>query len=137
MSSYVFEKRATGADRARKRIHVPGEALEPVFTADGRVRVVAAKRSSLAPLRRKGFRLVTDPAPVVAKAPPPPPPPAPEPDPEPDPEPEAEPEKPPRQVELEAMSVRMLRTIARELEIKGRSSMDEATLVASILDAEA
>jgi hypothetical protein len=133
----TLEKRATGADRARKRILVPGEALTPTFTDDGMVQVTTKRPASLAPLQRKGFRRVAAKAPPRAKAKakaPPPPPPPPEPDPEPDPEPEIKPE---RQVELEAMSMRLLRVLAKELDISGRSSMDHPALVAAILDAEA
>jgi len=134
---YTMEKRATGADRARKRIHTSGEALVPAFSDDGQVRVQTSRNATVNALRRAGWRVVShdtgvSPAvPAQDKAPAPPPaddPPTDHAD---------DGQVPERLAELKAMTVKQLRFLARDLDIRGRSNMDEDELCVAIMDAEA
>ena len=124
MMSYNLHKRATGADRARRRVHTPGEALVPSFTADGMVLVTTSKASTVRVLQARGWKLASEPAAAPAPAP------APE-----APVETAEPMD--RASELRAMTVRELRAMARDLGVRGRSSMREDDLVEAIMAAEA
>lgn len=121
---YVLEKRATGADRARAHIHVPGEACVPEFDG-GIVRVRTAKQSTVRALRVRGWKVAADkPAPSKPKPAPP----------TADTQIDATLD---RMDELKALTVKQLRGMARDLSIRGRSSMDEDALIAAIVDAEA
>lgn len=121
---YVMEKRATGADRARARIHVPGEACVPEFDG-GMVRVRTSKASTVRALRVRGWKVAGR-----AKAPAPAPP-------KPAPADAAIDATLERMDELRALTVKQLRVMARDLSIKGRSGMNEDALIAAIVDAEA
>jgi hypothetical protein len=121
---YVMEKRATGADRARARIHAPGEACVPEF-ADGMVRVRTGKIATVRALRARGWTLAEHPLD------------RPKPAPAPVPVEVQIDDTLDRMGELKAMTVKELRVMARELAIKGRSGMNEDELIAAIVDAEA
>lgn len=105
-------------DRSRLRVHTPSEVVVPTIQ-DGVMRVEVQKSSTVRVLERRGWVILPDPIPV-------PPPSVPE-----SPTPVMS-----RQDELKGMNMKELRTTAKDLDIRGRSSMREDELIAAIMDAE-
>ena len=107
---FLLQKKATPADRARRRVQTHAESLVQTFV-DGFVRVEAMKPATMHYLRRRGWSLVEgEVAPLEVSA--------------------------DREKELFSMTVRELRSLARDYKVPGRTLMKEAELVAAILEHE-
>ena len=117
----TLKKPVRSGDASRKKIYTPSECLVPEISG-GFVFVHPKKSSTVRILERKGFVQVVD-KPVVTKVKP------------------AAPESkvlPPKLTEREALlqkTVKDLSKIARNLDIPGRSKMNESELVDSIIAA--
>jgi len=117
MTIPMYKKKAVGADRSRKKIYTPSECLIPKIE-NGFVFVHPKKRATVRILERKGFVQV-EAAPVIKKAKAPA-------------KPKPFVEKPKVKSKLYEKTVKELKKIAAELDIPGRSSMNEAELVSAI-----
>lgn len=113
---WMMTKKATPADRSRKRVSTASEAMVPSFSGDS-VSVVAQKASTVRALERAGWKL-SEPAEVKAA-----------------PAPAKSPSSP--AAALDGLTVKELREMAKGLQIKGRSRMTEAELISAITAAEA
>jgi hypothetical protein len=119
---YKLERAEQKGDRARRRIQAHGESLVPTY-ANGMVQVECGRASSVTRLVRRGWTLVDDtPAPAVAKPAPPS---------------AAKPSPPSNDMraQLEAMSTKRLKALAKEAKVRGRSGMDRAALIEALLGA--
>lgn len=109
-----YKKKAVGADRSRKKIYTPSECLIPKIE-DGFIFVHPKKNSSVRILERKGF-VEVEAAPTVKQV--------------------KSAYKPKASFssrsELFDKTVKELKKIAADLDISGRSSMNEAELVSAI-----
>lgn len=114
--------------RGRRRMHLPREAAALVVEGD-RAMVTVQKPDSVKALLKMGWSLVELPAVKPAAKP------APKPEPVPV-EVQVEDEPMSRRDELFGMTVKELRAIAREHDIRGRSTMSEKQLVDAIIEVE-
>lgn len=117
-----LERKERAGDRRSKVMHVYGEAVKPEFV-NGMVQVSCKTLAGAAAFRRRGFR--DAPAPAAG--------------------PTVEPSSATatrttpadREAELRLMSKGKLASIAKDMQIRGRSTMDHGELVEAILIVEA
>lgn len=135
---FKLTRKERRGDRTRSRITTPSEAVTPVYE-NGMITVAVSKQATATTLiKRHGFAMVRD-EPAVTRAKPakPAPPPIATPKPAtPEPAPEPRLEKS-RAKELAEMPNTVLRVVARDLRVPGRSSLGRDELIAAILNAEA